>query len=162
MNKLYFFLILVFGTFGADANSSQIEGESYNKLIVGEWVLSKIEAPDKISILAKEDVPVSSNQGKTIIDKENIITIPLEDFLKRQLTVGLTKIIFTTNDVVYQKNPKSSIKGEWQVVESTLKIAFNDGANQKMSKIVSLNNQILVLESESQNKPVKFYYTRVK
>lgn len=130
-------------------------------LLPGKWLLSKIVAKGNIDVIprSEEGVPVSSDGTIKVKHRQ----IPLIDYLNKQLFIGVTKFIFK-DDFSYEffRKDKVTHSGKWLMEDKKLTFEFSSGESNivKVNKIKKLNSTELVMESESHNKPVIFYFTR--
>ena len=95
-------LIIFFASFHAseknDCPLPYATSSNSEQLLLGNWVLVKIEAPDSIDIVpratAMEGLRISSEQTSTISYQR----VALKDYLEKQLKIYVTKFIFNSNN----------------------------------------------------------------
>lgn len=163
------FLVIIFIVFSSfngengEGKSQFLEGDNYTQLLEGNWVLVKIEAPDSIDIvprsLAKEGFKISSDQTTTI-PYERVV---LKDYLSKQLIPGITKFIFNKdNTFIFFRKEAITFSGNWVIQKNELILEYKsaEALNTKLNRLVRLDSRELVLESESHNKIVLFYFIK--
>lgn len=160
-NLLSIILLVTLASFNYNGEKAPPCNPSANSgsLVVGQWVLSAITSNDSVAVIPRsaEGVPVSSDMAINIRHEQ----IALADYLKKQLYPGATRFIFK-EDQSYEFFRKDNLthSGHWSVDGEKLKIEFGPEKKIKTSKIIKLNSTELILESESHNKPVTFYFIR--
>ena len=134
-----------------------------DSLLTGKWVLVNIEAPDSIDIvprsIAMQGLKISSEET-TKIPYERVV---LQDYLQKQLHLGITKFIFNKdNTFSFQREEKLTYSGNWMIQNNELILEYKSAEilNTKFNKLLKLDTNELVLESESHNKTVVFHFRK--
>lgn len=160
-NLLFIILLVTLLSFNYEREKAPLYNPSANSKspVVGQWVLSAISANDSVEVIPRsaEGVPISSDMAINIKHEQ----IALADYLKKQLFPGTTRFIFK-DDQSYAFFRKDNLthSGYWSIDGDKLKIEFGPEKKIKTSKIIKLSSTELIIESESHNKPVTFYFIR--
>ncbi|MCC6182148.1 MAG: hypothetical protein IT237_09955 [Bacteroidia bacterium] len=131
----------------------------------GTWILKDIKSTESVEIYASPNQmqKMETIDGNTL-DKMGAqkVSIPLKKILKSQLSLNLSKFIFSNQSFDFYRKATKTFTGNWTYNDGLLTLIYtsNQEINKKENKILSLTDNKLVIESESYNKKVIFVYEK--
>jgi len=160
-------VFLCFFMIANPASAQQPPGSQ--SLLEGQWVLKKLVAPDTVRVHKKAMlVQIKDGSKVPIIPDSAYNNVCLQDYLGKDLVPGVTKLVFSATDVQFYRGQKLTHSGKWEISGNAkdggdaLVFTYNNSANKKYNKLVSVDADELVLGTEEKGKPVTFYFAKTK
>jgi len=164
-NKMQFLTLCAFTFRAAVLATLLMLGNSLyaQQNVTGKWILANIDSKDTILVQDSYEslMPISSEKVK---EKPAMVhKIALKDYMKKDLHPGITKFVFGNGTFEFYRMETITYSGTFTIKGSALSLfrPTTKNSKPKISKIVLLNEKQLILESESNGKPLTLTFSKL-
>lgn len=150
MKKFMLFIFLL--------NSALIVTAQNNLMHNGKWVLSKIETDAILTIQPNSGNEFSTNEVSTTSQ----IKIPLREYLKRELQIGVTNFIFSSDNFKFSRKIEAAFSGKWKQEGDSLFLSYLTYGERKTkkNKVLVWTSTLLEMETISKGSIVKLTFVK--